>query len=149
MFGLTPYRRGNGYLTSNGFWDVDKFFDDFFNEPSMNAPALSPGHMRVDIKETENAYLVYADLPGVKKEELSVEVDNDVLFISVEKKEEIDEEKEQYVRKERRSMNLKRSFRLEGVDAEGIQAKLEEGVLTLELPKKEPEQPKKKSIDIQ
>ena len=92
----------------------------------------------VDISEDENEYLVTADLPEVKKEEVQVGVENGVLTIAGERKSEIDEkdEKKKFHRIERHFGRYVRTFRLpEDVDDQKIQAKFENGVLRVHLPK--------------
>ncbi|HCJ58054.1 MAG TPA: Hsp20/alpha crystallin family protein [Clostridiaceae bacterium] len=113
-------------------------------------PAFFTGdtQMRVDVKENEKEYIVEADLPGIKKEEINVELNNDRLTISVERNEEINEEKENYIRRERRSGSFCRSFYVENVLEGQISAKFENGVLSMVLPKKEPGVNKKNKIEI-
>jgi len=110
-------------------------------------PALFTGdaQIRVDIKENEKEYIVEADLPGVKKEEINIELNNDRLTISVAR----NEEKENYIRKERRSGSYCRSFHVENVVEDKISAKFENGVLSMVLPKKESGENRKNRIEIQ
>lgn len=105
--------------------------------------------MRVDIKENEKEYIVEADMPGIKKEEINVELNDDRLTIAVERNEEINEEKENYIRKERRSGSFCRSFYVENVLDDQISAKFENGVLSVVLPKKEAGISKKNKIEIE
>lgn len=144
MFGLTAFRR-NDLMNGNNLWDMDKFFDSFFDEPLL--PSM--GTMQVDIKEDENSYSVLAEMPGVKKEEIKVNVEDNVLTIAVERNEEVNEEKNNYIRKERKAFNAGRSFKLKDIKVDEISAKLEDGILTLNLPKVEVQKPEAKQIDIQ
>lgn len=111
--------------------------NDFFCETPF-APA-----MKADVKETENAYIVEAELPGVKKENIELVCEEGVLAITAKAAEEKAEEKENYVRKERYSSEMTRRFELEGIDEENISAKMEDGVLYVTLPKKAPEKNEK------
>jgi HSP20 family protein len=104
---------------------------DFFGD--CKAPA-----MKTDIKETENAYVVEAEMPGVKKENVELICENGVLTITAKSNEEKTEEKAGYVRRERVSGEMTRRFELEGVDEENISAKMEDGILSVTLPKKAP-----------
>jgi len=92
----------------------------------------------VDIRETEDAILVEAEVPGVRKEDIKVDVKDGVLTISGERKYEREEKEENVHRIERAYGRFSRSFALPtNVDVERVQAKLRDGVLTIRLPKKE------------
>lgn len=147
---LVPYNKRNRGLTNRPqeFFNIDSLFDDFFSDSFVPAFFGGDSQIKVDIKEKDNEYLIEADLPGVKKEEINVDLDNNRLTISVVKNEEINEEKENYIRRERRSGSYCRSFNVENVIEEQISAKFENGVLSLVLPKKEPKQGRKSSIEI-
>lgn len=147
---LVPYGRRNKGLANrpNDVFNIDSLFDNFFNDSFMPAFFTGDTQMRVDVKENEKEYIVEADLPGIKKEEINVELNNDRLTISVERNEEINEEKENYIRRERRSGSFCRSFYVENVLEDKISAKFENGVLSMVLPKKEPGVNKKNKIEI-
>jgi len=148
---LVPYSRKNRGLSKGpqDVFNIDNLFDNFFGDSFM--PALFAGdvQIRVDIKENEKEFIVEADLPGVKKEEINVDLNNDRLTISVTKNEETNIEKENYIRRERRSGSYCRSFYVENVVEDKISAKFENGVLSMVLPKKESEGNKKNKIEIQ
>jgi HSP20 family protein len=100
-----------------------------------------------DLIESETHYVLRADLPGVSEEDINVELENDVLTISGERKAENQERKAGYHRVERISGSFRRSLRLpEGVDAEAITASFDRGVLEVSVPK--PEQPKPRKVQI-
>ena len=108
--------------------------------------------MKTDVKETDVGYELDVDLPGFKKEEIKLELDNGYLTISTEKALENKEEKKgRVIRQERYSGTMSRSFYVgEHVTEEDIKAKYENGVLSLEIPKKEaPKAPEKKTILIE
>ena len=108
--------------------------------------------MKTDVKETDSGYEVDVDLPGFKKEEIHLDLDNGYLTISTEKALENKEEKKgRVIRQERYSGTMSRSFYVgEHVTEEDIKAKYENGVLSLEIPKKEaPKAPEKKTILIE
>ena len=94
-------------------------------------------------------YLVKADLPGFAKEDIRIDVDGDCLTISAEKKKETKEEKDNFIRRERRYGSLSRSFDISGVDAAAIKAKYDSGVLELTLPKKGDVTPSSHQISIE
>ncbi|MCX7842419.1 MAG: Hsp20 family protein, partial [Clostridia bacterium] len=93
-------------------------------------------------------YILEAELPGVKKDEINLEVHDDRLTISVKKDEKAEEKKDNYLRRERRTSSMVRSFSIENIISDKITAKHENGILTLILPKKEETKPKGRKIDI-
>ena len=147
MFGLTPYVKRNNQLTAGKPRDIfDLFFgDDFF--PSFTSGFTANFH--ADIRDTGNEYVIEAEMPGMAKDDIKLELDGDVLTISAEKKESSDEERGSYIRRERRYGSFARSFRVEGIDNEGINAAFDNGLLRLTLPKLTPEAGGKTEIEIQ
>ena len=102
---------------------------------------------RFDVKETKDAYVIKADLPGVKEEQVDVSLSGNLLTINGKREEEHREEGENYYAMERSSGSFARSFTLpENVDAEGVSADLKSGVLTVQIPKRPESQPKKIAI---
>jgi HSP20 family protein len=102
---------------------------------------------RFDVKETKDAYVIQADLPGVKDEQLEVSLSGNLLTISGHREEEHREEGESYYTVERSHGNFVRSFTMpDGVDSENVNADLDAGVLTVHIPKKPEVQPKKIAI---
>jgi HSP20 family protein len=151
MFGLTPFRRKNEIVPHSRdiFDNIDTMFENFLNDSFFPSLYKNSNYMKVDIKEKENEYIVEAELPGVNKEQINIDVRNDRLTISVEQREEINEEKHNYIRRERRYGSMSRSFMVENVDEEKIKASLKNGVLTIILPKKEPNKPLGRRIEIE
>jgi HSP20 family protein len=153
MSSLIPFeRKNNGVQRKNGslfdLFDMDRVFENFFNDTVFPSHFSNSGQMRVDISENDKEYILEAELPGVKKEEINLEVSDDRLTISVKKDENTEEKKDKYLRKERRTSSMVRSFSIENVLSDKITAKHENGILTLVLPKKEETKPKGKKIDI-
>lgn len=131
--------------------DMDKVFDNFF------APAryLNPDEKafftpHVDIVEKDDHFEIKADLPGVKKEDVKVSLENGVLTIEASHNEEKTEEKNgKVIRKERRTGQFLRSFSLgSNVHDNDIKASFTDGVLTIAAPKVKPETPKTRQINI-
>lgn len=148
MFGLVPFSRKNGMPARNDFLDLDSFFDNFFND-SLTTGFFQASHpIKADIRETEKEYIIEADMPGVRKEDIRLELRDGVLTIGVEHKEEVDEKRENYIRKERRYGSYSRSFQVDGVKQENVTAAYSDGVLTVNLPKSEDTQPRTHRIDI-
>lgn len=112
----------------------DPFFRPFFAQPRKPVP------FRVDVRETPEAYLLEAELPGVPMEQISLTIEDDVLTIAAEFNTQRREEKDGYLYAERRSGRRMRSFSLEGVRQEDVTAASRDGVLTVTLPKAAPAQ---------
>ena len=117
--------------------NLDDLFNGFFLKPvgfPKNAPNLS---IKTDISEKEDAYLVKAELPGVKKEDIKVKIEGDTLSISAEVKQESEQkEGERVLHSERYYGSISRSFRLGSeIDQSASTAKYEDGILNLELKK--------------
>jgi len=113
----------------------------FLNEFFCEAPFFSA--MKADVKETENSYIVEAELPGVKKENVELICEEGVLTITAKAAAENADEKARYLRRERNTAEIARRFEISGIDEENITAKLEDGVLYVTLPKKAPEKNEK------
>ena len=131
--------------------NLNNFFDEFFNElPAFGKTVNNLFSPAVNIVETSDAYHLELNAPGRNKEDFQISVDKGLLTISYEKKEEAKNEDAKVVRREFSFQSFKRSFTVdEKINAEAIQAKYENGLLKLLLPKKaEPQQPVKK-ITIQ
>ena len=140
----------------------ENLFDDFFADPfGMMAPvrgseeALYGKHarnlMKTDVRELDNTYELDVDLPGFKKDEISVDLKNGYLTIGASKGLDRDQKDEngKYIRRERSYGSFTRSFDISAVNAAAISAKYENGVLTLDLPKKSPEQEGARRLQIQ
>ena len=133
------------------FDDFDRNFFRGFTQPDRMLYGKNAARMmKTDVKETKDGYELAVDLPGFKKEEIHLELQNGYLTISTEKNLENKEEKEgKILRQERYSGTMQRSFYVGGnLTEEDIQAKYEDGVLRVDLPKKEPKVPEKKQILI-
>ena len=136
----------------------DSFLDDFFGYPERTyaAPKQTQmnGFMQADVAESEDAYTVEMNLPGVKKENVKIELKDGYLIVNASTKSETTEEdkKTKYIRKERYSGSGSRTLYVgRDLTQEDIKAKFEDGVLELTVPKieKKPEEPKSKYITIE
>lgn len=129
----------------------DNPFSDFFNFPSAFPESRSvSGSPAANIHETPEAYHIELNVPGRNKEDFKVNVDKDLLTVSFEKKEETNTEKNgKSIRREFTYNSFKRSFSLdETVDTSNIQARYDNGILKIELPKKEEVKAEPKQIAI-
>jgi HSP20 family protein len=137
--------------------EMDEWFEERFGKRERLAKGESIFDNRgmikvpvVDIQEKEDAYVVHAELPGIKKDETSVEYRDGVLTIKGEKKFEHEENKKDFHRIERSYGSFHRSFQiLEAIDEDRIKGEYKNGVLELTLPIKEPEKRKAKKIVIE
>jgi HSP20 family protein len=131
----------------------NNFVDDFFaGLPVLtkNEKDLQAGFVPVNVKETEKNYNVEIVAPGFDKADFKVSIDDQLLTISAEKKNEVKEENEKQIRREYSYRSFKRSFSLdEKTDVNNIDAKYVNGVLTLNLPKKEEVKPVAQQINVQ
>ena len=137
MFELTPYS------TRRSVYDPFNFFSDFFG--TNNAPM----ELRTDITDKGDAFVLEADLPGFKKDDIKIDLENDRLTIKAERHSEHEAAKNGYVRRERSFGSFERSFDVSGIDTASIKANYTDGVLTLTLPKRPELVPDNRSIVIE
>lgn len=130
------------------FVDFDSFFNDFFQ--GFSSPSLrgkdgdSLAGMRVDVHETDDSYKIHADLPGVKKDDIEINLHDNVLTVSAKKETEAEEKKKgRVIWRERSSGAISRSFSVSpGTTEEDISANFKDGVLTIEVPRRKAEEAK-------
>ena len=138
--GLVPFKR----------FDIDTLMEDFFEQPfgfglfnAFKSPAI-------DIYEKDGKLMVKADLPGIKKEDIKLHVDRNILTISGETEGEKEVKQEDYYYSERSIGKIQRSIRLpEGVKQEDIKASYKDGVLQIEIPKAKEAEQKGKDIEVE
>jgi HSP20 family protein len=124
------------------FNDVDNVFDEFFNR-SLYQPTDSQISPRINVEENDNTWLVSAELPGVAKEDVKVNFQDNVLTISGEKKFEKEDKNKNYHRVERSYGKFSRSLNINSaVVTDKIDASYKDGVLNITLPKAEEAKPK-------
>ncbi|MEX1034223.1 MAG: Hsp20/alpha crystallin family protein [Cellvibrionaceae bacterium] len=132
-------------------FDIDSVFDNFW--APLQGATQSPGAFspRVDVKDREDHVEISAELPGVKKDDIDITLENGILTLTAESQQEDKEEKEgRLVRQERRYGKYMRSFDLgSGVKEDDIKANFADGVLTLTAPKAKEKAPETKRIQIQ
>ncbi len=128
----------------------NNLFDEFFNELPVFTEKAGFNFPPVNIAETSDAYHLELNVPGRNKEDFKIGIENGLLSIAYEKKEEVKNEDVKYVRSEFSFQSFKRNFSLdEKVDTANIQAKYENGLLKLLLPKKAEVKEAAKQINIQ
>lgn len=128
----------------------DGWFDDFMPMFSRKEMKEFNSIMKTDVKETEKDYILDVDLPGFKKEDVNLNLENGYLTISAKREHKVDNEdrKENFVRRERSFGQFSRSFYVGDVEQDEIEAHLENGILTIKLPKEEEKKAKSNRIEI-
>lgn len=129
---------------------LDEFFGGDIFDSMRGASTIGNSLPAVNVKENDKAFLLEVAAPGMKKEDFKLELENNILGISSESKDEQSEEKEKYTRREFRYSAFRRTFTLpKHVDSDRIKAEYKDGVLTIEIPKKvEEKMPSSKTIEI-
>ena len=129
---------------------IDQLFEDFFTEEKALAPFQMNGKLpALDVKETAEAITVDAELPGLKQEEIQVTVEEGILTIAAERKQEKDEKTKNVRRTERYYGRMERKLALPASVEEGkIDAVYKDGVLHLTLPKKPSAKPKAVAVKV-
>jgi HSP20 family protein len=127
--------------------DMNRLFDRFFGAPAANGSAARRWIPAMDLTETDDSLLLRADLPGVSEDDVEIEVKDGVLTISGERKNEHEEKGEGFHRVERSFGRFSRALNLpDGIDAEQVEAKFDNGVLEVRIPKPEETQPTRVQI---
>lgn len=143
MFEIMPYnyRRVASY---NPFRELDELSRRFWNGTEMSA-------FRTDITEKDGNYILEAELPGFNKEDISIDLDKDCLTITASRNSESDDEDKErnFVRRERFYGSYSRSFNVSGIDTDQITAAYDNGILSVSMPKKNPEVPAARRLEIQ
>lgn len=148
MFKLIPYRKNPITRTQDVF---DDFFDSFFNDDFF-APIRTLdsrfGGFKVDVADKGDRYVIEADLPGMERDNVKIEYTNGYLTISASRDETHEVNEENYIRRERQSGEYRRSFHIDNIQPEQIDATFRNGVLRVELVKKQLEPDSVKRIEI-
>lgn len=134
------WKRDNNDVACNAdpFVEIDRMMNDFWNGGFSQAANQVFQGLKTDVIEKDGNYVLEADLPGFDKDDIHVDVKDDVLSISAEHAEDKEDKKDgKYLRRERAFRSYRRSFRVEDVNQDDIQAQYKNGVLTVTVPKKE------------
>ena len=141
---LVPYARKNHTVSNfNPFHDFDELERAFFSDNALS-------EFKTDIQEDGDNFVLEADLPGFKKEDIHVDIEDGYLTISAERNSESEkkDDKGNFVRRERSYGSFSRSFDVSSVKTDDITGEYKDGVLTLTMPKKEENVPTSRRIDI-
>jgi len=136
---LTPFDKMYDRIVRHQFPDFTKEFGISFEQGAFP---------KVDVVDYDDCLVIVAELPAMNKKALKIEVEDGVLTLSGDKH-HLAEENARYIRRELKHSSFRRSFQLgDSLDSESISANFEDGILRVEIPKKEPDIPKKIDIDI-
>ena len=152
---MTIYKKVPMFLDRNEFLTpFDKLFDQviqsqFPNIAQETGISFEQGAFpKVDVVDYDESIVIVTELPSMRKDGIKVSIEDDVLTISGDKHKLLDDDA-RYIRRELKHSSFKRSFRLGDVlDEENINATFDDGILRIEIPKKNPEMTKKLDIDI-
>ena len=130
--------------------EMNRLFNTFFDTPTAgNGQSARRWVPAMDLVETDDSYVLKADLPGLADEDVDIEVAENVLTVSGERKAGHEEKREGFVRVERSYGSFRRSLTLpKGVDAEAVTASFANGVLEVRIPKPEERKPRKVAIQV-
>ncbi|MBR5410052.1 MAG: Hsp20/alpha crystallin family protein [Clostridia bacterium] len=146
MFDMIPFMTCRP-ARRDPFREMEALERSFFG-PWFSGEAAVP--FRTDIREKDDAFILEAELPGFKKEEIDVSLEGETLTIKAEHTAEQEEKKEDsYIRRERSYGSYVRRFDVTGVDTDALRAKFEDGVLQLTLPKSVPVKPEPRKLSIE
>lgn len=143
---MVPFGR-DGIMRRTGFEDFNNMLDSFFagskfpNFPTMNT-------FRLDVQENDEEYCVEAELPGIRKEQIDVSLEEGRLIISVRREESVEQTEKNYVHRERSFSSMQRAVYLDDADPDDVKAKLDSGILRLNI-KKQKQTQRRSSIVIE
>jgi HSP20 family protein len=139
MFDLVPFARRENNLFSY----LDNMEKNFFGDMSQDFSSF-----RTDVIDEGNRFVLKAELPGFKKEDIKIDIKDDRLTVSAEHQVETEEKKDNYVRRERRFGSFSRTFDISNIKTNEISADYSDGILSLNLPKLEGKVPETRRIEI-
>ncbi|MBQ3211530.1 MAG: Hsp20/alpha crystallin family protein [Oscillospiraceae bacterium] len=143
MFELIPFERTMRNLNSfSPFRQMEEMQRSFFNANSASSL------FRTDVSDLGDAYKLEAELPGFSKDDININIEDERMTISVERKMDNSEDKPNYLRRERFYGSYSRSFDLSGIDSDNISASYADGVLSLNLPKQAAAVPASRRLEI-
>jgi len=133
---LIPFNKNRSDIMNVGFGDFYNMLDDFFTEGFPVKRSLAADTFKIDLHDDDQNYYIEADLPGAEKDQIKVTIDEGKLQISVTREEKAEDQNKNYIHRERRYSSMQRSIYLADTDNDNIKAKLENGILTITVPKK-------------
>lgn len=133
MSGFSSFSKGKGFETAGGLYGMlDELIGDFWP-----ANGVFGASFRLDLEDGEQEYVLSAELPGVRKEDIRFDFSGQDLIISVSRRETGEDNAKQYILRERRACAMRRAVELPDARPDGLRARLEDGVLYITVPKQE------------
>ncbi|KNZ40593.1 Hsp20/alpha crystallin family protein [Acetobacterium bakii] len=148
MAGLTPNKKHKSMPQKDNMVDFNSMVDDYIDDIQSPVQSSTTEDFKLDVKEKKGEYIVDAEFAGYDKEDIQINFDNDILVIYALKKEEINDENEWYIHRERTFSSVERRIHLPNVAAGDIKASFVNGILQVHIPK-EKELEVKKAIQIE
>lgn len=143
MFELIPFDRTFRRMASfDPFRDMDSIERSFINSGNVVSA------FRTDVRDTGDAFVLESELPGFRKEDININIEKDCLSITAERKTDSEEKKNDFVKRERLYGSFSRSFDVTGINTDNIEARYEDGILILTLPKKVETVPASRRLEI-
>lgn len=145
MFTMIPYRRNLSTRPARMFSPLlnDPFYRSFFQTPENN------NIFRVDIREMDKAYQIQAELPGLEPEQISLTIEDGVLSIAADYQTQTTKEESGNYYSERHTGRMQRSFSLDNIEVDKVEANYKNGMLYVTLPKEKPTENQVRQIPIQ
>jgi HSP20 family protein len=147
MFDMVPFRSNNNSMAKRGDY-FNQLFNNFFDDDFFAPVNYISNGFRVDLKETDDEYMIEADLPGMNKDAIDISYENNYITIAAKRDDSVEDKRHNYVRRERRCGEFSRSFYIDNVDENNIDAEFKDGVLKVSLPKKDKTKINRKKINI-
>lgn len=141
MFELIPFEHRMNRAVFDPFRDFDTLERSFFGDRENRV-------FRTDVTDTGDSYTLESELPGMKKEDIDIEIENDCLTVTAQRRYDEEEKKKNFVKRERFYGSYSRSFDVSGIDTDRMEAEYKDGVLILTLPKKAETVPAKSRLEI-
>ncbi|MDK2917511.1 MAG: hypothetical protein PWQ37_244 [Candidatus Petromonas sp.] len=142
---MTPFNRRKNMMKEF----MRNFFDEDFDFMDLLPSSVNSGLMRTDIKETDKEYIIESEMPGFTKDQIDISINDGYITIKAKREDQLNEEREGYIRKERSYGEVKRSFKLQNVKEDEIKAQYKNGLLKVTLPKIKEGKNSSKKIDIE
>lgn len=137
MAGLIPFNWRKHNLVNPETYDFNNMLEDFFNDDFPFRRNLQNDSFKIDLQENEKEYVVEAELPGISKEDVNLSFEDGRLKIAVKKEETTEDKNKNYIHRERKLSSMERVILLSDIAESEVKAKLDNGILTINIPKKE------------
>lgn len=135
MSGLIPFNRRGRRLAKSGYDNMSNMIEDFFNYSGLSETLSPLDSFKVDVKENDKEYLVEAEMAGINKEDIDISLDDGMLSISAKKEDKEETEEDKFIHRERHYSEMQRSLYLADAKPDGVNAKLENGLLKITVEK--------------